>query len=280
VTPYLPEKELRRTFAPVQRYLSERLDRPIRLVITNSYEQMTDALLAGRVDVADLPPFPFLLARRRDPTLRPLAMAKSSQTSAYRSYLVTRRRQDRKLSDLRGRRVCYVDRTSTSGFLMPRAMVRDAGFDPDRFFSSVQFSGDHQRALRDLLAGRCDVAAVWSDAYAAEPADLVRKTHIVAISRPLPQGSICASPELSGALARQLRDALLAFDVQREAGRATLSKAHPVAGFVRPDLEAFDRLGREAAEVLKPVVVGRSPASDVRGPVFALAPGSGEAPSP
>jgi ABC-type phosphate/phosphonate transport system substrate-binding protein len=134
---------------------------------------------------------------------------------------------------------------------MPRVMVRAAGFDPDTFFGSAQFSGNHYRALRDLLAARCDIAAVTSGAYVSARRHHIpiARVRILKISPPIPHGVYCAGSHVPAALARRLRRALLSFDVQRELGRKVLSDTLRFSGFDKPDEQAFRSLAAEMARV-------------------------------
>ena len=250
VIPFLPEDMLRREWAPLQRYLERQLGRPVRLVTTLSYAKMVDALLDGKVDMADLSAYPYLVAKRRDPGVHALATGITEHSATYEGYLVVRRSSSlRGIVTLKGHRVCFVDRTSTSGYLMPRAMVRGAGFDPDAFFSSEQFSGDHYRALRDLLAERCDVACVASTSFnvAGQQGIPMRQMRILATSAPLPHGVYTASSRLPPALVEKLRRALLDLDMQKEIGRRRLGPDLQITGFTPVDTQAFEELEREVS---------------------------------
>jgi serine/threonine-protein kinase len=246
--PFLPEQTLLREWSPLLRVVERKLGRPVKLVLTHSYRQMVDALVQGEVDVADLSAYPYVLARRRDPGIQLLAATLSERGRTYQAYVVVPRQAPvERLADLRGRRICYIDRTSTSGYLMPRLMLRRAGLDPRTFFASHQFSGDHYRALRDLLAGRCDAAAVASSSYHAAGSQgiAVGELRVLARSQPLPYGVYCASSRLDRALARRLKQVLLGLDFRRELGRETLSDNLMLTGFVEPDRGAIQRLERE-----------------------------------
>jgi phosphate/phosphite/phosphonate ABC transporter binding protein len=250
--PYLPEEVLRSEWSPLLRHIEEKMGRPVKLVMTHSYDQMVQALIDGKVDVADLSAYPFILARRRDPGTQPLAVGLSAHQKTYECYLVVQRGSSaRALKDLRGGRICYVDRTSTSGYLMPRIMLRKAGHDPDHFFSAHQFSGDHYRALRDLLAGRCDVAALASSSYlaAGQMGITIAEARILAISSSLPHGVYTASSKIPTEVTRKLKKILLTLDVKQTFGRERLGNDLAITGFAPVDLSAFRELEQEVAHV-------------------------------
>ena len=276
VTPFLPEELLRRDWRPLQRYLERRLDRPVELVVSRSYRQMMDTLLASDVDVAELSAFPYLLARRRDPGIVALAMGMTLGQPSYRGYMVVRHASPaRRLSDLRESRVCYVDDTSTSGYLMPRAMVRRHGLDPDRFFASFQFSGDHYRALADLVAARCDVACVGSSSFKAAmsqagiaPEDL----RVLAVSPPLPHGVYVASSRLPEALVEKVRATLLGLDLKKELGRGQLGQHLQRTAFRKVEQRAFEELDQEVARALSAADSTRSFGADAASGAYPKGP--------
>lgn len=248
ITPFLPEQVMRHDLTPLLRAVEQRLGRRIELTVAESYRHAIDQLLSGQLDVVDLPAYPFLLARRREPKLQLIVTPVTHRTRTYESYvLVLRDSGLRTLAQLRGRRVCFVDRRSTSGFLLPRVMVRKAGFDPDKFFGQVQFSGNHLRAVRDLVAGRCDAAAVTSQAYlsARDNNIPIARVRILQVSDPVPHGVYCALPSFDRKLAGRLRDVLLAMDLQKTLGRPLLSKAMPISGYAPVDEKAFADLQHE-----------------------------------
>jgi ABC-type phosphate/phosphonate transport system substrate-binding protein len=130
---------------------------------------------------------------------------------------------------------------------MPRVMLRKKGFDPDRFFSSIHFSGDHYTAIREMLSGRCDVATVASGSYVAANQVGIRtsRVRILLISPTLPHGAYCASSRVPKRLAQQLQRLLLDLNVEQEFGREALGNDLAITGFDPVDLTAFTELERE-----------------------------------
>jgi phosphonate transport system substrate-binding protein len=150
-------------------------------------------------------------------------------------------------ADLRGHKVCHVDRTSTTGFLLPRIWMRKAGLDPDTDVSMV-ISGDHLAALRDLAAGKCDAAAVYSGAFLSARKDgiAVGQLRILAITGRVPQDTLVASPNLPAEVVAKLRDALLGFEPKRDVDAGRVGEVLGISGFAAFEPEEFDTI-REAA---------------------------------
>lgn len=72
------------------------------------------------------------------------------------------------LSDLVGRTFTFGSESSTSGHLMPRFFLQQAGIDPEEDFATVSYSGSHDTTWSLVEAGAFDAgalnAAVWDRA--------------------------------------------------------------------------------------------------------------------
>ncbi|HSZ50490.1 MAG TPA: phosphate/phosphite/phosphonate ABC transporter substrate-binding protein [Caulobacteraceae bacterium] len=64
------------------------------------------------------------------------------------------------IRDLKGRSFGYVDFNSTSGYLFPRANMREQGIDPDTLFGKTGFSGGHTQSVMAMQNGQFDGALV------------------------------------------------------------------------------------------------------------------------
>ncbi|MCA9671465.1 MAG: PhnD/SsuA/transferrin family substrate-binding protein [Myxococcales bacterium] len=237
--PAVQAEVVRRELAPLLLQLRRVLRRRIIVVTPKSYGALRRALLRGELDFATLPPLQFALARAR---VR--ALAAHRYEGASQGYLVARASSAvRDLASARGKRVCYVEKGSTSGYLLPRRFLRARGIDPDKSFSAVRYSGTHPQVLRDLVAGRCDLGAVFSEAYLrADRLGISRATlQVLAITGAVPSDVVAASPKLSASLTSRLRRALLGFTVKR--GR-TVSEVYPftITGFSAVKTSAYNDL--------------------------------------
>jgi ABC-type phosphate/phosphonate transport system substrate-binding protein len=92
-----------------------------------------------------------------------LAKPETRGGPSYQGLILTRAdSRIRSLADLKGKTFCYVNKGSTSGYLYPRALLRQAGVDPDTDFASKSFGHDHLNTLRLLDRGECQGAAVYA----------------------------------------------------------------------------------------------------------------------
>lgn len=175
VVPKKSMDELLRENQPLIDLLSSTLGMPVELLPASSYESVVDAIVSSGVDIAWLGPASYVLAQQRDPRIEPFASLTISHgyfTPAghhYQALLLTRSEAATDIEALRDKRVALSDPASTSGSVVPNAEFSAQVHQPlTRFFSSVVYSGSHDKSLDALLEGKVDaafVASVRADAY-------------------------------------------------------------------------------------------------------------------
>jgi phosphonate transport system substrate-binding protein len=164
--------ELARKFAPLGRYLQTRLgvDR-IEWTPVNDYAAAVEALVNGKVDLAWFGGFTFVQASvRSGGKVIPLVQRAEDQT--FRSVFITGAASGiHGLADLKGHTFSFGSQSSTSGHLMPRSFLLQAGIDPDRDLRRVSYSGAHDATIAAVAGGKVDAGAVnisvW-DKFVAE----------------------------------------------------------------------------------------------------------------
>jgi phosphonate transport system substrate-binding protein len=123
------------------------------------YSDLLDAMQAGDVDIAWLPPVVALHATSRGKTV-PIALPVRGGSAFYSTALFTRPdSRIRGLADLKGASAAWVDRHSAAGYLVIRASLRQRGIDPTHLFSSETFHGSHAAVGKAVLEGAADVGA-------------------------------------------------------------------------------------------------------------------------
>lgn len=206
-------------YQPLLDRLSVALEMPVRIVPSSSYESVVDAIVSGGVDMAWLGPAAYVMAHQRDPRIEPFASLTINHgyfTPAghhYQALLLAPRTSARKIEDLRGRRVALSDPASTSGSVIPDAeFSAQLGLPLAKFFSSVVYSGSHDKSLDALLDNRVDaafVASVRADAY-LNSGRISRDTfRVLWRSDPIYYDPYVFSGSLCAPLKQKIRDAML-----------------------------------------------------------------------
>jgi eukaryotic-like serine/threonine-protein kinase len=240
--PSFPAKVAELEMAAFLSYLEQRLNRPVDLVVTRTYHALHADLIDGKIDFAHMPPLQFLLARHREPRVQLLVSGLYEGARTYQSLLVVRDDSPiTTVAEAKGKRICYVDRESTSGYLLPRAHLRAQGFDPDKLFAETRISGTHIDVLRDVITGRCDLGATYSGAMAGAPASglAVSRVRMLAPVGQVPYDVILAGPLVPQDLVAALRRTLLEMNVERDLGRKIIGPSYRISGFTKIRLLDF-----------------------------------------
>ena len=243
--PFIDEPVLLEDVEPLRTYLEQAVERPFRFTVTSDYDSCAQGVATGQYSVGSLSPLLYLRTSETHPDLEVIGVKEFDGVATYESVLlVSTGSTVMSLDGLRGGRFCFTDPDSTSGYVMPRAHIRSLGHDPDAFVGSIQWSGDHLQALRDLFAGRCDVVATYPGAVlsGAELGLPVGSLRHIAVTGVLPQDVIVTPGDLDPQLADAIRRAILEFDPQAHLGLTRVGDNQRITGYAAMDESAFDAL--------------------------------------
>jgi phosphonate transport system substrate-binding protein len=145
------------------------------------------------------------------PLARPVNLDGSS---TYRGHLFVRTDSGiRGVKQLRGKRMAFVDRATTAGYVFPLAYLRKNGIpSPDGFFGEYYFTGSHDAAIAAVLERKADVGAAKHsvfDRMVRESPAIARELTILADSPPVPSNGLCVRRDLDLVLQASLKRALL-----------------------------------------------------------------------
>ena len=213
----IPELNLFRQkarFGLLGEYLTRKIGVPVKFTILSRYGNILESFETERMDGAFFGSFTGALAIERlgvVPLARPVNL---DGTSTYRGHLFVRK--DSGIHDaaaLRGKRMAFVDRATTAGYVFPLAWLREHGVaGPDRFFREHWFTGSHDAAIAAVLDRKADAGvakhSVW-DRIREEDPRVERDLVILASSPPVPSNGLCVRRDLEEDLREALRRALL-----------------------------------------------------------------------
>jgi phosphate/phosphite/phosphonate ABC transporter binding protein len=149
-------------FARFAEILGKRTRLEVQIFESSSYEELATAVVSGYVDVAWLPPIPFLALAKHEAVV-PLASLHRGGRATFQSVLVVRAdSRFRDARDLVGARAAWVDRYSASGFVVPRVALSHMGIDARTAFPQQRFWRSHDTVARVVAAGRADFGATYA----------------------------------------------------------------------------------------------------------------------
>ena len=195
---------------PMLTYLTGAIGRPFEILIRDSYEDMLDDYRRGEIDLLMSGPFNYVKTKQAaGATL--VAAAERLDPNRFHGVIAVRGASSvDSLEELRGKIFAFTEPYSTTGYLLPRLLMADAGIvQPADFFREVVFSGHHAEALEAVISGHVDAAAFVS--YLVEEAKRDRgiDLKVIATTPTLPPEPVYAHPSLDPALVARIRDALL-----------------------------------------------------------------------
>ena len=212
--------------------LSAALGMPVKPFVAADYNGVIEALRSKRLDVAYLGPFSYVLgATVADIEAFAVAETKKAGRTSYQSYIITHKDSGIKtVADLKGKNFAFVDPSSTSGHLFPKAGLIKAGFNPDKDFGRVIFSGSHDSSSIAVQNKKVDAAAVADRILeAAINKGVVKREDIVIIwkSDPIPESPTVWRKDLPPELKKRIQAAFLEVKDIPWSDQGTLNGFHP-----------------------------------------------------
>lgn len=218
--------ELVRKFEPLGRYLASRTGMKVEFVATTDYAATVEALIGRKVDLAWFGGFTFVQANVRSKGMvTPLVQREEDQH--FRSVFITRPGSGiASLEGLRGKTFSFGAPSSTSGHLMPRSYLLQAGIDPERDFPRVAFSGAHDATALSVAGGKVDAgvlnASVWDKLVEDRKVDPTT-LRVFFTTPPYFDYNWSVRSDMDPALTKKLRDAFLALSPDTPEGRGVLA---------------------------------------------------------
>jgi phosphate/phosphite/phosphonate ABC transporter binding protein len=243
---------VRRQFAPLAAHLERRIKIPVEIVVPKSYAELARAFINFDVHVATLSPLNYVRVREKLAKFPLLATTIADGKTSYDAYLVVRSDSGiRTTQDLQDKRLSFVDRNSTSGFLYPMAYFSALNIIPEAYFSRVTFAGDHASVIRSVLDRDADVGAVYSLALKQMRVREKEghKLRVLATTGRIPYDAYCAHSRLAPRLTQELRQALLELSPKTAQGREILGAIKYVNGFATVDDHQYNEVRRVLSKV-------------------------------
>lgn len=149
-----------RKFTPLAKYLEKRLGMKVEFRPVADYPAAVEALVNKQIDLAWLGGLTFVQADIRSGG-KVVPILQREEDTKFRSVFISQTNSGiKKLSDLKGKTLTFGSSSSTSGHLMPRSYMLEAGLNPEKDLSRVAYSGAHDASIAAVVSGRVDAAAV------------------------------------------------------------------------------------------------------------------------
>jgi phosphonate transport system substrate-binding protein len=195
-------------------YLAKKTGIQVDFTILSRYGNIIESFTTEKMDGAFYGSFTGALAIQKlgvVPLARPVNLDNSS---TYQGYLFVRKDSGIKdVAGMKGKRMAYVDKATTAGYVFPLAYLRQSGItDVDKYFREAFFTGSHDAAILAVLNGKADIGAAKHSVYDRERKEeprVDRELVILAKSPSVPSNGLCVRKNLDDRIRTSLKEALL-----------------------------------------------------------------------
>lgn len=158
--------DLKASYEPLIKLLEKETGSTVEFVQASDYAGVVEGMIAGNVDLAFFGPFAYVVAGVNGAKLTPLGAVIDEEGAepGYQSYGLTRSDNPNinGLGDFGGKKVCFVDPGSTSGFLYPSAGLIEEGVVESGSEADISaamtpiYAGGHDSSALSIANGDCD----------------------------------------------------------------------------------------------------------------------------
>jgi phosphonate transport system substrate-binding protein len=216
--------ELARKAEPLIKYLEGKLGMKVEYTPVTDYAAAVETLVNKKVDMAWFGGFTFVQAHHRSGG-KVIPIVQREEDEKFRSVFITTDANIKALADLKGKDVSFGSQSSTSGHLMPRSVLLQAGLDPDKDFRRVAYSGAHDATVAAVASGKVQAGAlnisVWDKLVADKKVDPA-KVRVFYTTPPYYDYNWTVHADMPTATREKLTAALLALSRDTAEGKAVL----------------------------------------------------------
>jgi len=192
-------------YQPLMDYIAQETGKTVEYHESTDYAALIEASIAGQIDVASFSGFTYVTATNNGAELTPISSittAEGQEPGYYSQAIVPKGSDITSIDDMAGKKICFVDPSSTSGYLFPSYALLEAGIDPEKDITPV-FAGKHDVSVQKVGEGtECD--AGFAEDSEVEKSDAVE----VIDEQMVPGAPIVESDTLPDDVKQQLKDIL------------------------------------------------------------------------
>jgi phosphonate transport system substrate-binding protein len=179
------------------------------------YAAVVEALATKKIDMAWLGGFTYVQTKiRTNGTANPI-IQRAEDEKFTSVFIVPADSPLKTLSELKGKTIAFGSPSSTSGHLMPRYFLMQAGVNPDKDFKNIAFSGAHDATVAFVASGKADVgalnASVWAKLNEAKNPNAL-KSKVLSTTPPYFDYNWTVRGDLDPATVKKITEAFLKLD--------------------------------------------------------------------
>jgi len=193
-------------YQPLMDYIAAETGKEVEYHESTDYAALIEAAIAGQIDVASFSGFTYVTAKNNGAKISPISSiitAEGEEPGYFSQAIVPKGSDIASYEDMAGAKVCFVDPSSTSGYLFPSYNLLEAGIDPETDITPV-FAGKHDVSVQKVGEGvECEAGfAEDSEVAKSDAVEIIGETKV-------PGAPIVESDTLPDDVKQTLRDILL-----------------------------------------------------------------------
>jgi len=210
--------------------------------VGTDFAAVRESMGAGKAHIGWLNTFNYVLAHEKYGVDVALVTVRYGSTS-YKGQIIVRADSGIKsLQDLKGKVMCWVDPNSTSGYIVPRILLKANGIDPDKDFAKTIEAGSHNNVVIQVYNGECDAGATYVDARSSvekDIPDVKEKVVVLETTSDIPNDNVSFIKDFPADMRKQIVDALLEI-ANTEEGKQALNELYSIEGLEPADDSFYD----------------------------------------
>jgi phosphonate transport system substrate-binding protein len=245
--PSVDMKLLEDTSKALKKYMEANTPYKYQISIPSSYVAVVEAFGTKRADVAAINTFGYVLAHEKYGAEARLMTVRFGEETYKAQFLARADSKIKKLSDLQGKKVAFVDPSSVSGYLLPMKYLKDRGIKP----KEIVFAMRHDSVITMIYQRQVDAGVTFYSPPAeneiqdarrlvrAQFPDVEKKIKIIELSSPIPNDPVIFRKDMPEKMKQEIADALIKFAATPE-GLDVLKKLSSVTSLVHTTDAAYD----------------------------------------
>jgi methyl-accepting chemotaxis protein len=247
VVPLESPAEMYNRFIPLTDYLSKKMNKKVELFVAMDFAEAINSIGEGITNISYLTPTTYIAAKDKF-NIQVIAKALNEGKPYHYSVIVARDGGNiNTLEDIRGRSFAFGDKNSTSSYLVPLAMLQEAGIQLKDLDISVHL-GHHDDVARAVVYGEFDAGGLM--ASVAEKFKN-KRLKIISTSIKIPEFNICVNQNVPETEKQLIKQFLLELNDKSAEHREIIHSINPrYTGFVESVDSDYDDI-RKIMEKIK-----------------------------
>jgi phosphonate transport system substrate-binding protein len=257
-TPSVDAKRISMNASQLTDYLEKETGYHFRTAVPASYIAVVEAFGTGKADIASINTFSYLMANAKYGAEARLRIVRDYGETSYKGQFITRVDSGiDSLKDIEGRSIAYVDPSSTSGYILPKAMLKRLGIKP----SETVFAMRHDNVVTMVYQRQVDVGATYyapPDPVTGEILDarmrvekqfpdVAKKIKIIGFTQNIPNDPWVFRKDMDEGMKEKIINALLKY-VKTPEGAKSMYDIYDVRGLIRTKDSDYDGLRKLLAQ--------------------------------